>query len=172
MSSAFVRAVPGALGVTLGSREDTGAKIDTRRLTSGVEGVQRLCKALTSAKYIEVGLETWGEDLVCRFSLCWPSSMLTFSITQFFLELWTEINRRPSLRALAEAHPLLPHASAAEDAPQETIFDELAVHYRKLVSRAEDMIVQQIYKEIEGDLRAHLLAAASYAISLFSSDHH
>lgn len=64
LSSAFVRAVPGALNVNLGGKEEGGVNVDTRKLTNGVEGVQRLCKALLSAKYIELSMEGWGEELV------------------------------------------------------------------------------------------------------------
>lgn len=64
LSSAFVRAVPGALSVSLAGKEEGGVHVDTRRLTNGVEGVQRLCKALLSAKYIKVSMEEWGEELV------------------------------------------------------------------------------------------------------------
>ena len=53
-----MRAVPGALG----SGDGRGG--DSRRLTAGVEGVQRLCKALVSAKYVAKAMEVWGEDLV------------------------------------------------------------------------------------------------------------
>ena len=56
LSSSFMRAVPGALA-------DAG-RTNSQRLTSGVEGVQRLCKALVSAKYIAAAMEAWGEDLV------------------------------------------------------------------------------------------------------------
>lgn len=59
LSSSLVRAVPGALGAT--------ASGDTRsRLTSGVEGIMRLCKALVSARYVSTAMEVWGEDLVSR----------------------------------------------------------------------------------------------------------
>ena len=58
LSSSLFRAVPGALG------EATGRVNDPRRLTSGVEGVQRLCKALISAKYLSAAMEAWGEDVV------------------------------------------------------------------------------------------------------------
>lgn len=57
LSSAFVRAVPGALSVD-------GPKTDTRKLTGGVEGSQRLCKALLSARYIENAMRAWGEEVV------------------------------------------------------------------------------------------------------------
>ncbi len=58
LSSTFMRAVPGALG------SDPARPGDPKRLTSGVDGVQRLCKALVSAKYLAVAMEAWGEDLV------------------------------------------------------------------------------------------------------------
>ncbi|KAK0198491.1 TIP-1 family-domain-containing protein [Armillaria mellea] len=143
LSSALVRAVPGALGVNLGGKEDSSVNVDTRSLTSGVSGVQRLCKAFLSAHYLEISMEAWGEEM-------------------FFLELWTEINRRASLRARARADPLLPDPRVEEDQlGQETIFGELISHYRKLSVRAQGMIVQQICVEVEGNLRPHLTATTS-----------
>jgi hypothetical protein len=53
-----MRAVPGTL------TSDTGRSLNTTSLTTGVEGVQRLCKALVSAKYTAAAMESWGEDLV------------------------------------------------------------------------------------------------------------
>lgn len=65
LSSAFVRAVPGALGVSMGGGGAEGSvKVDTGRLTSGVDGVQRLCKALVSARFVEEAMAGWGEELV------------------------------------------------------------------------------------------------------------
>ncbi|THH21006.1 hypothetical protein EW146_g461 [Bondarzewia mesenterica] len=131
LSSTLVRAVPGALS---GDGRDKG------RLTSGVEGVMRLCKALVSAKFVSDAMEVWGEDV-------------------FFLELWAEINRRASLRVRAETHPALPDPKdMSTEAPDGTIFEELIQQYEKLVSRAEDIIVQQVYGEVEGTLKAHLLS--------------
>lgn len=143
LSSALVRAVPGALGVNLGGKEDTSVNVETRSLTSGVAGVQRLCKALLSANYMEICMETWGEEV-------------------FFLELWTEINMRASLRARVQGNPLLPDPEV-EESPlgHETIFEELINHYRKLSVRAQDMIVQQVCAEVEGSLRPHLTATTS-----------
>lgn len=54
-----MRAVPGAL-----TSDVTGRANDPKRLTSGIEGVQRLCKALISATYLAAAMEAWGEDLV------------------------------------------------------------------------------------------------------------
>lgn len=62
LSSTLLRAVPGALGG--GSSSGDG-----RKLTAGVEGVQRLCKALVSAKYLASAMETWGEDLASHSSI-------------------------------------------------------------------------------------------------------
>ena len=104
-SSAFVRAVPGGLGVSLGGKEEGGVKVDTRTLTSGVEGVQRLCKALLSAKYIEVTMEGWGEDLVSLsipFERRWNNqstlSVLSSSSSNCGRKLTTEHPYAPTLR--------------------------------------------------------------------------
>ena len=56
-----MRAVPAAFGTGDG-------RGDWRKLTAGVEGVQRICKILASAKYITGAMEMWGEDLVSFFS--------------------------------------------------------------------------------------------------------
>ncbi|KAI0047816.1 hypothetical protein FA95DRAFT_1540756 [Auriscalpium vulgare] len=138
LSSAFARAVPGALGTSASEGKDRG------HLTSGTEGVMRLCKALVSAKTIAVAMEGWGEDL-------------------FFLELWAEINHKASLRARAETHPSLPDPKALTDgteAPDGTIFEELVQQYGTLVARAEDMIVQQVCGEVETSLKPYFSQSA------------
>lgn len=56
-----MRAVPGALGAVTDS---AGRSADPKHMTSGVEGVQRLVKALVSAKFIAAACEAWGEELV------------------------------------------------------------------------------------------------------------
>ncbi|KAF7306558.1 hypothetical protein MIND_00447100 [Mycena indigotica] len=143
LSSAFVRAVPGALAVSLGGRDETSVKVDARRLTAGVEGVQRLCKAWLSSRYMESAMEGWGDEL-------------------FFLELWTEISRRAALRAQAQVVASLPDPRPSNSAaPQETVFEELVSLYRKLMERAEEMIVQQVCGEIESGLKAHFSATTT-----------
>ncbi|KIK99787.1 hypothetical protein PAXRUDRAFT_822405 [Paxillus rubicundulus Ve08.2h10] len=139
LSSALVRAVPGALGAE-------GTKMDTQRLTGGVEGSQRLCKALLSARYIENAMQNWGEEV-------------------FFLELWTEINSRASLRIRAESHPSLPGPDTRHhddlESPEETIFEELITQYANISSRAEDMLAQQICGECEAALKPYFSALAT-----------
>lgn len=137
LSSAFVRAVPGAMTVGGGSTE-AGVKIgDTRRLADGVRGTVSLVKAFISARFVEKTMVDWGEDTL-------------------FLELWTEINRQEPLRNSAKLNPLLPAVEyRPTDVPEGTIYDELVAQYRRLSARAEDMIAQQVYGEVEGGLRPH-----------------
>lgn len=59
-SSAFVRAVPGALsGNTRG-----GIHVDQSRLTGGVEGLGRLIKAVLSAGWVLQAMREWSDDIV------------------------------------------------------------------------------------------------------------
>ena len=62
LSSALVRAVPGALSsIAMG---DSSVNVETQRLTTGIEGAQRLCKALLASKYIQTALQGWGDSMV------------------------------------------------------------------------------------------------------------
>ncbi|KAH9912248.1 RINT-1 family protein [Epithele typhae] len=145
LSSSLMRAVPGALGAGDG-RGGTG------NLTSGVEGTQRLCKALVSAKYLAGVMEMWGEDL-------------------FFLELWEEINRRAALRTKAGTVALLPNPNGSEsDLPEGTIFEELIRLYSATTGRAEDMVAGSVTSEIESGLRPHLQGGATQQPTSEDSD--
>ncbi|OCH88619.1 RINT-1 family protein [Obba rivulosa] len=138
LSSTFMRAVPGALGTVTG--DGSGRSNDPKRLTSGVEGIQRLCKAFISARYIAAAMENWGEDL-------------------FFLELWAEINHKASLRSRAQAAQSLPDPKSHEnEAIEGTIFEELITQYSDLAARAEEMVVQSICSEVETSLRQHFIS--------------
>lgn len=64
LSSFFVRAVPGALA------GQAGHGTDAKRMTTGIEGVQRLVKALVSAKWMTSVMQVWGEDVVRFLTLC------------------------------------------------------------------------------------------------------
>jgi hypothetical protein len=77
------------------------------------------------------------------------------------LELWTEINLKASLRARAETHPSLPGLnSSSSDAVDGTIFEELVQQYEKLMTRTEDLIVQQICTEVEAAWKIHFARCA------------
>jgi hypothetical protein len=58
LTSSLLRAVPGALAGQVGHQSDT------KRLTSGVEGLQRLVKAFVSARWTTLAMQAWGESLV------------------------------------------------------------------------------------------------------------
>lgn len=98
------------------------------------------------------------------------NSRLTLLLPQFFLELWQDILRDPLLRKQAEGCPLLPKIppeGPSTGTPNtvvahETVFDEMISRYQKVISRAEDMSVQQVCGEIEAGLRTHFNASAGY----------
>lgn len=59
LSSAFVRAVPGALS----GNARGGIHID-QRTTGGVAGLEKLIKARLSAGWVELALRGWADDVV------------------------------------------------------------------------------------------------------------
>jgi hypothetical protein len=60
LSSSFMRAVPGALaGAT-----HSGVHMDQSKTTGGVNGLQRLVKALLSAVGIAEAMTKWGDEIV------------------------------------------------------------------------------------------------------------
>jgi hypothetical protein len=77
--------------------------------------------------------------------------------SQFYLELWKEINEHPGLRARAEAHSSLPKPAPTATAVAEgTLFDELVSQYATLTARSEDLIIQHTVSEVQSSLRSHL----------------
>ena len=133
--------------------------METRKLTGGVEGSQRLCKALLSARYIEDAMRTWGEEVVSVHFLLLNISQT--SHLQFFLELWQEINHRASRRAAGPHASLVEHADDGAATSEGTIFEELVTQFAKLCLRAEDMFAHQICGECEAALKPHFSALAT-----------
>ncbi|KAF9015481.1 TIP-1 family-domain-containing protein [Cyathus striatus] len=131
LSSAFIRAVPGSLSIGFGNNHEGAVHVDTGKLTSGVEGVQRLCKALLSAAFLSQSMKGWADE-------------------SFFLELWTELCHNPSMRNVVDENLLLP-----------TPRSPATITYDKATRRAEEMIMQQICGEIEHNLKAHLNASTT-----------
>lgn len=76
-------------------------------------------------------------------------------ISQFYLELWKEINERSSLRAKAEALNSLP-TPVPGDIEEGALFDELIAQYATLTARSEDLMVRHVVSEVQGALSAHL----------------
>lgn len=75
LSSAFVRAVPGALS----GNARGGVHIDLSRTTGGVAGLEKLVKARLSAGWIELALRGWADDVVGSQAIqtCLPGTALT-----------------------------------------------------------------------------------------------
>ncbi len=69
-------------------------------------------------------------------------------------------------------HPSLPNPkNTSQDAPDGTIFEELVQQYEKLVTRTEDMIIQQVCAEVEASWKVHfarcvLLVSPAYDITI------
>jgi hypothetical protein len=87
LSSAFIRAVPGALAAQVG----VGA--DVRRLTLGVDGISRLVKALLSATWLRDAMEHWGDDIVGPF-ICSLLTITLFTLPESFSWIYGHIFER------------------------------------------------------------------------------
>ncbi|WWC61139.1 uncharacterized protein I303_103718 [Kwoniella dejecticola CBS 10117] len=136
LSSAFVRAVPGALA----GNTRSGVHIDQAKLTSGKNGLERLMKAWLSSKWVEEGMRKWTDEL-------------------FLVEISSDLAGSQALRYKHASDPLLPSAfkgPSTETDPSTSVFDILLERYDHLSSRAEEMIVKLITVETENDLKQHL----------------
>lgn len=154
LSSSLMRVVPGALA------GQPGHQHDTRRLTSGVEGLQRLMKAFVSARWITIAMQNWGEQLVRIYD----TTIDDYSLQQFYIELWKEINERASLRAKAAVLPSLP-TPITNNVTEDALFDELVAQYATLTARSEDLAVRHVVSEVETLLRQHIARWAPFTLS-------
>ncbi|OCF36565.1 hypothetical protein I316_01816 [Kwoniella heveanensis BCC8398] len=140
LSSAFVRAVPGALA----GNTRSGIHIDQTRLTTGRNGLERLIKAWLSGRWVVEGMRKWSDDL-------------------FFVELSADFSAASSIKWKYAHEPLLPASikgtSAVAGTPASasaSVFDILIERYDNLTYRAEDMIVRLVTVEVENELKQHL----------------
>ncbi|WWD15898.1 hypothetical protein CI109_100322 [Kwoniella shandongensis] len=138
LSSAFVRAVPGALS----GNTRSGIHIDQTKLTSGKAGLERLLKAWLSGKWLDEGMRKWADDL-------------------FFVEMSSDLKAATSLKYKFASDPLLPQAikfsSPVGDADTTvSLFDVLIDRYDILCNRTEEMVVRLVTVEVENDLKLHL----------------
>ncbi|AAW41871.2 hypothetical protein CNBB3130 [Cryptococcus deneoformans B-3501A] len=138
LSSAFVRAVPGALS----GNTRSGINFDQRALTSGKIGVERLVKALLSSDWVGEAMRKWADGI-------------------FFVELSNDLHNSTALKWKIQSDPLVPQsikAPTAADTSYQTasIFDVLIGQYEQLSRRAEDMIVKLVTVEVENELKQHL----------------
>ncbi|KAK9313003.1 TIP-1 family-domain-containing protein [Lipomyces starkeyi] len=122
LTSSIVRAVSGV-------HEE-----ERKKMVDGLAGVERLCRAYGSAYAIRDALTDWGEDI-------------------FFLELYEELNRRASESKLNKIPKELEGISTKRlpDALEEdgTIFDEIIKAYDALRTRAENLIIKHLSREVQ-----------------------
>ncbi|KAJ3044174.1 hypothetical protein HDV00_002851 [Rhizophlyctis rosea] len=79
-------------------------------LEEKVEGIQLLCRYITSLQYVADTLREWGEDT-------------------FFLTMWDELQKRQ-----------------AEPNDEGMLFDEVVAAYKRLIGRAEEVVVEGVYQ--------------------------
>lgn len=148
LSSAFVRAVPGALA----GNTRSGVHIDQTKLTSGKAGLERLIKANLSAAYVLQALRVWSDDIVSR-------PMLDLDRTahaQFFVELSSELRNSTGLQQSVQVESLLPGSLRSGGQGSSSVFDIMIERYDALAVRTEEMIVKHVSAEVETDLKQHL----------------
>ncbi|CAG8496333.1 5609_t:CDS:10 [Ambispora gerdemannii] len=139
LSYTIVRAVPNA------------ATADGKSVT-GIDGLKRLCRWLSSAGYVSRTIREWGED-------------------PFFLELWHDVNVRAAMNTSSTPLPSPTNSekSVSEESSgtgllkndqQElvddgTIFDDAADTYDDLCDRIQILMVKIVSKEFINGLKAY-----------------
>ncbi|KAJ9103304.1 hypothetical protein QFC20_004779 [Naganishia adeliensis] len=126
LSSAFVRAVPGALS------GHAGGASDPAKMTRGVNGLQRLAKAWISAAWVRDAIATWQDEVIYLQMSADIQSDSTYSRKAVDDGIITPYSRDPNIYQLRLEE-----------------FDLLLV-------RAEDLIIKHITHEVEKDLKQHL----------------
>ncbi|KAK9319588.1 TIP-1 family-domain-containing protein [Lipomyces orientalis] len=121
LTSSIVRAVSGV-------HEE-----ERKKMVDGLAGIERLCRAYGSAYTIRDALNDWGEDI-------------------FFLELYHELNLRASQSKKTRIPMELEGISSKlPDGLEEdgTIFDEIIKAYDALRTRAENLIIKHLSREVQ-----------------------
>lgn len=76
------------------------------------------------------------------------------------MEIWHDIQKKPSLLAHAPDPGLLPDPTSPK-AVEHHVFGVLASRYDALVARSENAIVQHVCTEVENNLQQHLVTAVN-----------
>ncbi|KAI9772774.1 MAG: hypothetical protein M1839_002319 [Geoglossum umbratile] len=130
LTSSIARAVQGV------SKEDQAS-------LAGVGGLERLCRVLGSAEYLEKAMRDWSDDI-------------------FFLELWEELQERAANPGETPAGPVnvqevANRASGAVGLGDDTdgLFDESASAFKGLRVRTEGLIVELLSSNMKEALRPY-----------------
>ncbi|KAJ9116397.1 hypothetical protein QFC22_004839 [Naganishia vaughanmartiniae] len=128
LSSAFIRAVPGALSAHAGG----GNANDPARMTRGVGGLQRLAKAWISAAWVRDAIVGWQDEIL-------------------YLELSAEIQADAEYSQRANDDGIISLYSRDRN-----VYELRLEEFNLLLARAEDLIIKHITHEVERDLKQHL----------------
>ncbi|KAJ9099250.1 hypothetical protein QFC21_004131 [Naganishia friedmannii] len=128
LSSAFIRAVPGALS----AHASGGSANDPARMTRGVGGLQRLAKAWISAAWVRDAIIGWQDEIL-------------------YLELSAEIQADGEYSQRAIDDGIIGLYSRDRN-----VFELRLEEFNLLLARAEDLIIKHITHEVERDLKQHL----------------
>lgn len=83
-------------------------------------------------------------------------------LVKLYLEMWNELNVQTSMQSIADSSRLLPPLNGSWQ--DHTIFDVLTENSAEIASRAEDLLVQHICTEVEGQMKAHFSSIPSYVL--------
>ncbi|CAG8727016.1 937_t:CDS:2, partial [Acaulospora morrowiae] len=133
LSYSFVRAVPNS------------PSADGKSLT-GVEGLKRLCRWLSSSGFVSRTIKEWGED-------------------SFFLELWHEVTVRaarntgtspfPSPMSSENSESSSAHVEEPITVDEGTVFDDPASLFDGSCKRIQALIIKNISREFIDGLKAY-----------------
>ncbi|KAF9164295.1 hypothetical protein DFQ26_001605 [Actinomortierella ambigua] len=128
MAYSFVRNLPGAA---------SQIEIDT----TGIDGLRKLCRWMSSVEYIKTSLKEWSDDV-------------------FFLELQRDIKN-----SAVKTNPTASTGSGMQVSGEEiakelsvdgSLFDDAIKAYDRLSVRIQELIVRQVTKEVFAHLKAYL----------------
>ncbi|OLL21901.1 RAD50-interacting protein 1 [Neolecta irregularis DAH-3] len=130
-----------------------GVRQDDSELTTGIQGLERLCRVYGSSCFMQKTLELWDEDI-------------------FFLKMWQElISEKMKNQQLS---PLVGTSGIPSSAKNEdqTLFQESFYSYQKLSERTEKLILHHCVKEAISSMNDYLrIYTWGIHTDLNSSDH-
>jgi hypothetical protein len=146
LSSAFVRAVPGALS------GHAGSVTDPAKMTRGVNGLQRLAKAWISAAWVRDAVVTWQDEIVSSNQRTIGGSLIEspFSL-QLYLQMSADIQGDSTYSRKAIDDGIIGQYSRDPN-----VYQLRLEEFELLLARAEDLIIKHITHEVEKDLKQHL----------------
>jgi hypothetical protein len=148
LTSSIARAVQGV------SKEDQAS-------LAGVGGLERLCRVYGSAEYLERAMRDCSDDIVSFLVLFY--GFADSSVSQFFLELWEELQERArnntgkNLAGPMSVQEVANRTSGSVGSQDDAggLFDESASAFKELRERTEGLIVELLLGNMKEALRPY-----------------